>query len=370
MVLRRAGRGHHRGARAPARADRDQPRLGAALSRRGARAAARRRELAVRYMLTGSVHRSGEKVACRPSSATARAARRSGPTASPAPPPTFRAAGRALGPGGGDDRAAGGGVGLRRSSASIPTASTPTNACCAGSTCSTATRISVAQGTALFERAIALDPRYARPMRWPDLPGERFTRAARPIRGRPSRGRAAQSARAHVRSLRSPGVDPVRPYPVVAVPRLRSRHRAVRPALAANPSAAIAWVRSSATFSYIGETLRRAGASRSGYASRRTTRTFLQLRPGRARLLRPGDYGEAAAWCRRAMTSTRAPSATCGSWGEPGRRREFREAHEVGRACCGSNPPSAPPSSRRDMPPGCREARLFGEHLVLAGLPE
>ena len=41
VVLRRAGRGHHRRAVVPARADRDQPRLGAALSRPGARAAAR-----------------------------------------------------------------------------------------------------------------------------------------------------------------------------------------------------------------------------------------------------------------------------------------------------------------------------------------
>ena len=44
-------------------------------------------------------------------------------------------------------------------------------------------------------------------------------------------------------------------------------------ALAANPSSAIAWLRSSATFSYIGETREAAGAPISGCACRPTTRT-------------------------------------------------------------------------------------------------
>ena len=97
---------------------------------------AMRRELAVRYMLTGSVRRAGDKVRlsaelCRLRSGTAIWNDRFACEAAD----LFELQDELVGPGGGDDRAAGAGVASCGAAApSIPRASTPTNACCAGST--------------------------------------------------------------------------------------------------------------------------------------------------------------------------------------------------------------------------------------------
>ena len=124
-------------------------------------------------------------------------------------------------------------------------------------------------------------------------------------------------------------------------------------ALAANPSAAIAWTRSSATFSYIGETRE----------ARRRVDIGLRLSPYDAHVFfsyglvglaayAGGDYAEAASWGRRAMTlnprfvgNLRFLAASLAASGQ------FKEAREVGRdAAAASTRASAPPSS----PPGMR----------------
>jgi adenylate cyclase len=143
-------------------------------------------------------------------------------------------------------------------------------------------------------------------------------------------------------------------------------------ALAANPSAAIAWLRSSATFSYIGETRE----------ARRRAEIGLRLGPYDAHVFygysvmalaayAAGDYDEAVRWARRSAAlnprftaNLRFLVAGLAAGGkleeaseaartllrlEPGfRARRFAEGHAF------KNP------ERR---------RLFGDHLVLAGLP-
>ena len=143
-------------------------------------------------------------------------------------------------------------------------------------------------------------------------------------------------------------------------------------ALAANPSAAIAWLRSSATFAYIGETRE----------ARRRVEIGLRLSPYDAHVFfsyglaglaayAGGDYAEAASWGRRAMTlnprfvgNLRFLAASLAASGQ------FKEAREVGRALLRVNPTF----SARQFAAGhafkdADKRRLFGEHLVLAGLP-
>ena len=144
-------------------------------------------------------------------------------------------------------------------------------------------------------------------------------------------------------------------------------------ALAANPSAAIAWLRSSATFAYIGETRE----------ARRRVEIGLRLSPYDAHVFfsyglvglaayAGGDYAEAASWGRRAMTlnprfvgNLRFLAASLAASGQ------LKEAREVGRALLRVNPAF----SARQFAAGhafkdADKRRLFGEHLVLAGLPE
>ena len=144
-------------------------------------------------------------------------------------------------------------------------------------------------------------------------------------------------------------------------------------ALAANPSAAIAWARSSATFSYIGETRE----------ARRRVEIGLRLSPYDAHVFfsyglvglaayAGGDYAEAASWGRRAMTlnprfvgNLRFLAASLAASGQ------FKEAHEVGCALLRVNPSfSAAKFAAGHAFKDADKRRLFGEHLVLAGLPE
>ena len=144
-------------------------------------------------------------------------------------------------------------------------------------------------------------------------------------------------------------------------------------ALAANPSAAIAWLRSSATFSYIGETRE----------ARRRVEIGLRLSPYDAHVFfsyglaglaayAAGEWAEAANWARKSMAlnprfvgNLRFLAASLAASGQ------FKEAHEVARALLRVNPSF----SARQFAAGhafkdAEKRRLFGDHLVLAGLPE
>lgn len=144
-------------------------------------------------------------------------------------------------------------------------------------------------------------------------------------------------------------------------------------ALAASPSSAIAWLRSSPTFSYIGEPRE----------ARRRVEIGLRLSPydnhvffsyGIAGLARyaAGEWEEAALWGRRSMAANprfvgnlRFLAASLAAGGQ------IEEAREIGQAVMRLNPtfrarPFAEGHAFRD--PGQR--RLLGEHLLMAGLPE
>ncbi|MBY0318915.1 MAG: adenylate/guanylate cyclase domain-containing protein [Reyranella sp.] len=144
-------------------------------------------------------------------------------------------------------------------------------------------------------------------------------------------------------------------------------------ALAANPSAAIAWLRSSATFSYIGETRE----------ARRRVEIGLRLSPYDAHVFfsyglaglaayAGGDYIEAANWARKSMAlnprfvgNLRFLAASLAASGQ------FKEAHEVGRALLRVNPAfSARKFAAGHAFKDAEKRRLFGDHLVMAGLPE
>ena len=214
----------------------------------------------------------------------------------------------------------------------------------------------------LFERAIALDPRYAAAYALAaTCHGERFYEGTSPDPpGRPHGGRAAEPPRALVRPLRSAGA-------VSLCGHIRSwlfhdYDHAIElfdRALAANPSAAIAWVRSSATFCYIGETRE----------ARRRVEIGLRLSPYDAHVFfsyglaglaayAGGDYAEAASWGRRAMAlnprfvgNLRFLAASLAASGQ------FREAREVGRTLLRVNPAfSARQVRRRACLQGCRPA--------------
>lgn len=144
-------------------------------------------------------------------------------------------------------------------------------------------------------------------------------------------------------------------------------------ALAANPSAAIAWARSSATFSYIGEPRE----------ARRRVDIGLRLSPYDAHVFfsyglaglaayASGDYAEAASWGRKSMAANprfvgnmRFLAASLAANGQ------LREARQVGQDLLRLNPRF----SARKFAAGHAfkdpEMRLrFADHLVLAGLPE
>ena len=144
-------------------------------------------------------------------------------------------------------------------------------------------------------------------------------------------------------------------------------------ALAANPSSAIAWLRSSATFSYIGETRE----------AKRRAEIGLRLSPHDAHIFygyatmalaayASGEYDEAARWARRSAAlnprftaNLRFLAAGLAASGK------VDEAHEAAQMLLRIDPNFharlfAEGHAFKDP----EKRRLFGDHLVLAGLPE
>ena len=144
-------------------------------------------------------------------------------------------------------------------------------------------------------------------------------------------------------------------------------------AIAANPSSAIAWLRSSATFSYIGETRE----------ARRRADIGLRLSPYDAHVFysyaivalasyAAGDYADAAQWARRSAALSPRFTANlrflAASLAASGQIDEARKAgldllrvHPTFRAMRFAEGHAFKDPAKR---------RLFGEHLVTAGLPE
>jgi adenylate cyclase len=144
-------------------------------------------------------------------------------------------------------------------------------------------------------------------------------------------------------------------------------------ALAAHPSAAIAWTRSSATFAYIGEPRE----------ARRRVDIGLRLSPYDAHVFfsyglaglaayASGDYLEAANWGRKSMAANprfvgnmRFLAASLAASGQ------FREARQVGQDLLRLTPRFSAAKFAAGHAFKDPEMRLrFREHLVLAGLPE
>ena len=226
----------------------------------------------------------------------------------------------------------------------------------------------------LFERALALDPRYATAYALAaTCHGQRFYEGTSP-------DPTADHMEAERLSRLALSYDRFDPLALSLCGHIRSwlfhdYDHAIElfdRALAANPSAAIAWLRSSATFSYIGETRE----------ARRRVEIGLRLSPYDAHVFfsyglaglaayAGGDYAEAASWGRRAMTlnprfvgNLRFLAASLAANGQ------FKEAHEVGRALMRVNPAfSAQKFAAGHAFKDADKRRLFGEHLVLAGLP-
>ena len=213
----------------------------------------------------------------------------------------------------------------------------------------------------LFERAIALDPRYAAAYALAaTCHGERFYEGT-------SADPTADHMEAERLSRLALSYDRFDPLALSLCGHIRSwlfhdYDHAIElfdRALAANPSAAIAWARSSATFSYIGETRE----------ARRRVEIGLRLSPYDAHVFfsyglaglaayAGGDYAEAASWGRRAMTlnprfvgNLRFLAASLAASGQ------FKEAHEVGRALLRVNPSVQRRQVRgRACVQGCRQA--------------
>jgi len=231
------------------------------------------------------------------------------------------------------------------------------------------------QALPLFERAIALDPGYAAAYALAaTCHGERFYEGT-------SADPTADHMEAERLSRLALSFDRFDPLALSLCGHIRSwlfhdYDHAIElfdRALAANPSAAIAWLRSSATFSYIGETRE----------ARRRVEIGLRLSPYDAHVFfsyglaglaayASGDYAEAAAWGRRAMAlnprfvgNLRFLAASLAASGQ------FKEAHEVGRALLRVNPSfSAAKFAAGHAFKDADKRRLFGDHLMLAGLPE
>lgn len=144
-------------------------------------------------------------------------------------------------------------------------------------------------------------------------------------------------------------------------------------ALAANPSSAIAWLRSSATFSYIGETRE----------ARRRAEIGLRLSPYDAHVFysysiialacyAAGDYADAAQWARRSAAlnprftaNLRFLAASLAANGQ------IDEAIQVGRDLLRVDPKFS--ASRFAQAYAFRDPakrQLFADHLVRAGLPK
>ena len=144
-------------------------------------------------------------------------------------------------------------------------------------------------------------------------------------------------------------------------------------ALAANPSSAIAWMRSSATFSYMGET--REARRRADFGLRLSpydAHVFYSYATVALASYVAGDYADAAAWARKSAAlnahftaNLRFLAAGLAASGQ------INEARQISADLLRVHPQF---SSRRFAEGHAlrdpEKRRLFGDHLILAGLPE
>ena len=346
----------------------------------------------VRYMLSGSVRRAGDKVRLSAELADCesgtsdlerplrRRRRRS-----------VRVAGRAVGPGGGDDRAPGAGV--RAAPRAAQAAGEPRRlrmrAARARPALPLRGRQVTTQALPLFQRAMALDPNYA----------TAYALAATCYSERFDQGAVARSAD---RQRRPSGWPGWRSRSTASI-RWRCRCAATSApwlfrdydhaielfdrALAANPSSAIAWLRSSATFSYIGETRE----------ARRRVDIGLRLSPydahvffsyGRSSLASyaAGDYDDAVLWARKSAAlnprfigNLRFLAASLAASGQIDEARQappdlLRVHPQVQRPalrrgpCPAGIPTSAGCSATISCWRGCRSSGPRGRHFASASL--
>ena len=227
----------------------------------------------------------------------------------------------------------------------------------------------------LFERAIALDPRYAAAYALAaTCHGERFYEGTSP-------DPTADHMEAERLSRLALSFDRFDPLALSLCGHIRSwlfhdYDHAIElfdRALAHNPSAAIAWLRSSATFSYIGETRE----------ARRRVDIGLRLSPHDAHVFysyaimalaayAAGEYDEAAQWARRSAAlnarfnaNLRFLAASLAASGK------VDEAREAAKKLLILNPTfRARKFAEGHAFKDPDKRRLFGDHLVLAGLPE
>ena len=231
------------------------------------------------------------------------------------------------------------------------------------------------QALPLFERAIALDPRYATAYALAaTCHGERFY-------GGESPDPVADHLEAERLSRLALSFDRFDPLALSLCGHIRSwlfhdYDHAIElfdRALAASPSAATAWVRSSATFAYIGET--REARRRAGIGLRLSpydAHVFFSYGLAGLAAYAAGDWAEAAAWGRRSMAENprfvgnlRFLAASLAAGGQ------LPEAREVGQALLRLNPTfRARAFAERHAFRDADQRRRFGDHLVLAGLPD
>jgi adenylate cyclase len=227
----------------------------------------------------------------------------------------------------------------------------------------------------LFERALALDPGYATAYALAaTCHGERFYEGTSPD----PTGDHMEAERLSRLALSFDRFDPLALSLCGHIRSwlFRDYDQAIElfdRALAANPSAAIAWTRSSATFSYIGEPRE----------ARRRVDIGLRLSPYDAHVFfayglaglaayASGDYAEAATWGRKSMAANprfvgnmRFLAASLAASGQ------FREARQVGQDLLRLTPRFSAAKFAAGHAFKDPEMRLrFREHLVLAGLPE
>lgn len=232
-----------------------------------------------------------------------------------------------------------------------------------------------AQALPMFEKAMALDPSYAMAhalaASWynvridqglsPDRPADReqVERLSKLALTMDRFDPHALSLCGHIRAFRFRDYD----HAIELFDR----------AIAANPSSAIAWLRSSPTFSYIGETRE----------ARRRAEIGLRLSPYDAHVFfgysvialssyMAGDYVDASQWARRSAAlnprytaNLRFLAASLAANGQ------IEEARQAGRDLLRVDPtfrvmPFAENYAAKDP----AKRKLFADHLVLAGLPK
>ncbi|HEX9558808.1 MAG TPA: adenylate/guanylate cyclase domain-containing protein [Reyranella sp.] len=231
------------------------------------------------------------------------------------------------------------------------------------------------QALPMFERAMTLDPAYATAYALAaTCHGERFYQGESP-------DPVADTKEAERLSRLALTLDRFDPLALSLCGHIRSwlfhdYDHAIElfdRALAANPSSAIAWLRSSATFSYIGETRE----------ARRRADIGLRLSPYDAHVFfsyglvalssyAAGDYADSAQWGRRSMAlnprfvgNIRFLAASLAASGQ------IDEARQVGQDLLRLNPKfSARRFAEGHAFKDPDKRRLFGEHLIKAGLPE